>query len=129
MILSRALQYKYTAPPLEGNSAILAILQRRHVTELAELDQLRKKVCTTPAAKKLLFAHCYLYVWQGWNDEDLDGHFKTQRKVADRSSHASSVFWYEMMKKGMSEMEGAISILPRQNTPFEFLDVWYVAVP
>ncbi|KAM5544469.1 hypothetical protein V8D89_002129 [Ganoderma adspersum] len=100
--MSRSLQYEYTAPPLDDNSAALAILNRRHVPELAELHQLRRK---------------------GWRDEGLDGHFQTQRQVADQSTLASEVFWFEMMKKGMKEMEDAIGILPRQSTPFEFLDV------
>ncbi|KAI1784462.1 hypothetical protein LXA43DRAFT_1042378 [Ganoderma leucocontextum] len=96
------LEYEYTAPPLDESSAALDILKRRHVPELAELAQLRRK---------------------GWSDEGLDGHFTRQRKVADRSPHASEVFWFEMMKKGMSEMDGAVNILPKQHTPFEFLDV------
>ncbi|PIL29471.1 hypothetical protein GSI_08413 [Ganoderma sinense ZZ0214-1] len=100
--MSRSLAYEYTAPPLDANSAALTVLERRHVPELAELDQLRRK---------------------GWRDEGLDGHFRTQRKVADQSTHASEVFWFEMMKKGMKEMDDAVGILPSQGMPFEFLDV------
>nr|VWP02183.1 3-phosphoshikimate 1-carboxyvinyltransferase (EC (5-enolpyruvylshikimate-3-phosphate synthase) (EPSP synthase) (EPSPS) [Ganoderma boninense] len=105
--MSRPLAYEYTAPPLDENAAALTILKARHVPELAELHELRRK---------------------GWRDAGLDGHFQTQRKVADQSTHASEVFWFEMMKKGMKEIDDAVSVLPSQGTPFEFLDIWSVSL-
>ncbi|KAI0645493.1 hypothetical protein C8Q79DRAFT_910272 [Trametes meyenii] len=78
-----------------------AILERREVRELRELEGLRLK---------------------GWGDGQLDDHFRAQRQSADRVSHASDIYWYKSMKGVLAELDDATHFIS-PSEPIQFLDV------
>ncbi|KAI0675089.1 hypothetical protein C8Q78DRAFT_965721 [Trametes maxima] len=78
-----------------------ALLERREVRELRELEGLRLK---------------------GWDVDELNGHFKAQRESADRASQASDVYWYKTMKGVLAELDDATHFIPSSG-PLQFLDV------
>ncbi|EIW58880.1 uncharacterized protein TRAVEDRAFT_20749 [Trametes versicolor FP-101664 SS1] len=78
-----------------------AILVHRHVEELEELIELRKK---------------------GWTESDLNNHFKTTRRIADEQNDRQTQYWYKAMKPVMSELDDAARFIPTFGN-FEFLDI------
>ncbi|KAI0353446.1 hypothetical protein OH77DRAFT_1427518 [Trametes cingulata] len=79
----------------------LAILERRHVEELEELLELRKK---------------------GWQDDRLNDHFTSLREVADKQNPRVNWYWYKQMKALMGELDDAAHFIPTSGA-LEFLDV------
>ncbi|TBU61527.1 hypothetical protein BD310DRAFT_813138 [Dichomitus squalens] len=100
----RTLEYEYTPHTVDNRpTAAAALLERRHVQVLADLNELKRK---------------------GWSEESLHGHFSRQRNIADRPNHQTEKFWFGMMKKGMEELDAATGILSSNHRgQLHFLDV------
>ncbi|KAI0699636.1 hypothetical protein C8T65DRAFT_613505 [Cerioporus squamosus] len=100
--------YPYSRPAVQTDNTTrrlgaAAILARRDVPELQELVALRSK---------------------GWEDDNLDGYFKTLRKIADSPTKQAEHTWFEKMRNIMAELDNAANFVhPNPSTKVRFLDV------
>ncbi|KAI0644345.1 hypothetical protein C8Q79DRAFT_914120 [Trametes meyenii] len=78
-----------------------AILERKQIAVLGRLAELRQK---------------------GWDNNELDSHFATQRRVADSGSSDNEQYWYQTMQSVLNELDRSSHFIPHSET-FEFLDV------
>ncbi|KAI0799781.1 hypothetical protein BC629DRAFT_1498771 [Irpex lacteus] len=86
---------------VSGNSLLPALLEKLEVSELRALLELRK---------------------QGWEDNDVDQAFSTQRATTRAPSANSKKAWFSMLKSAMREMNDFACFVPSSRS-YRFLDL------
>ncbi|RPD58735.1 hypothetical protein L226DRAFT_548347 [Lentinus tigrinus ALCF2SS1-7] len=101
-------QYPYSRAPLQAASDATSrrlgpsvILERRDVPELKDLVAMRSR---------------------GWDNEDLDQHFTTLRKIADSPTKQTEHTWFGSMRSIMQELDRVAHCIP-SSKQLSFLDV------
>lgn len=99
------------------------LLMLRNAPFLSELNQKREEASSIVHQSYCVGYSLTHYELQGWNQEQLDRKFATQRAVADNASSKAVKMFTQQMTQVLYDIDDKVAIVDVNNPSFRFLDI------